>query len=274
VQNDKTDTASERGTQDPYPGTVGSRLMVGAARLGLVTWAELPVAGERSLPPSPAMFTLAGGRFVLFHPFPDVHAAKAGRRRQLRRLAALGIANPKEAIGPARLTPQALASARGQEFARDLDRHGVKVSDIPLPESWPGEHAWLDSLLWQPPPRAMPRVAGGGLGGALVMDIDGVSRGETADEPDILHPEAIPGVTSAGLDQAMADDRAWFERHPGETVRLRPFIPGESPPPPPGCEARVKVVQSAPGSRTREIIYVSVGENASTGDPSSPWARK
>jgi hypothetical protein len=281
VQNDQTDTLNQTKEQDAYPGTVGSRLMVGAARLGLVSWAEMPVAGERSLPPGPAMFTLAGGRFVLFHPFLDVHAARAALRRRYKQLAALGIANPKAALGPARLTPLASTSARGRAFAHDLGRRGVEVSDIPLPESWPDEHAWLDSLLWRPPPQPTPRVTGGGQSGALVMDVDTGTDMESeaspignGNEPNILPPEAIPGVTKAGLAEAMADDRAWFERHPGASVRERPFIPGEAPPPRPGYEARVKVTQEKPGFRTREIIFHPIGENASTGDPSSPWARK
>jgi hypothetical protein len=91
------------------------------------------------------------------------------------------------------------------------------------------------------------------------------------DEPHILPPEAIPGVTSAGLDQAMRSDREWFATHPGKRSRTRPFIPGEGPPPPPGYEARVRVTQQAPGHRTRAITFHPAG---GTANPDSPWAKK
>jgi hypothetical protein len=169
------------------------------------------------------------------------------------------------------------------ELQRKLEKRGLAVERaIPLAESWPNEHDWLDSSLWQPSTMGvMQRTHDGGRGGALVIDYDS-RAGVAADEPQILPPEVIPGVTKAGLDQAMADDRAWFVTHPGEGSRTRPLIPGESPPPPPGYEARVKVVQTEPGTRTREITFHPISENASaedekrsgTANPNSPWVKK
>jgi hypothetical protein len=254
VQNDKTDTASEAGKQDAYPGRVGSRLLVGAARIGLVSWAELSLAAKDTLPQNPAMFGVAGGKFVLFHAFAELHAAKAALRRRYKQLAALRLAYPKEVIGPAWLTPLGWASVAGQEFASELRRHRVEVSDIPLEESQPEEFFWIDSLHWRQPPHPIPIALGGRqseAGGAIVMDID-------------LPPEARKaGMPVTAIDRACDDDRQWFEAHPGESVRERPYMPGEGiNEPPPGYEGWVRVVQSQPGTRSRETTFRPIRKNA------------
>jgi hypothetical protein len=281
VQNGKTDTASEKGTQDPYPKAGHAQFIVGAARYGLIHSARISPTGIHAvgaLKSPPAMYTFHGSRFVTFHAPRSAHAVKDAMRATWRGLHALGIENPKEAIGPVRRTERADVGAHGGELAKRLEELSLFCDwTVPLRERWPGEHLWLDSLLWQPPLVPEKRFTGGGRKGWLVleMDVDDVDDPVAVTFPYGMTTGPSPdGLVQARIEAAAKDDKAWFERHPGKTVRLRPFIPGESPPPPPGYEARVMVVQDEPGTRTREIISVSVGENASTGSPSSPWARK
>lgn len=66
----------------------------------------------------------------------------------------------------------------------------------------------------------------------------------------------------------MADDRAWFRRHPNRTIRRRPMIEGEFPPEyvaPPGYRIEVLVEQVALFSngdalRWRWPLLVPAGE--------------
>jgi hypothetical protein len=153
-------------------------------------------------------------------------------RQRYKQLAALGILNPKELIGPARLTPLASTSARGQDFASELRRHGVEVSNIPVEENQPGEFFWLDALIWQP-------------------------LGEPSAPPPMDH---LPvELDPAAVERVTADDREWFRARPLARVRERPFVPGEGMIAkrlwPPGYEPWVRVEQIEPGYRTREVTF-------------------
>ena len=59
--------------------------------------------------------------------------------------------------------------------------------------------------------------------------------------------------TEAGeaIDRACESDRLWFERHPGESVRIRPLMSGEFAPFADPVESLMLVRQLFPGSRLR-----------------------
>jgi hypothetical protein len=134
VENDKTDTASEKGRQGPYPGPIGAQFISGAARYGSIYYEdlrsgrELTELGERP----PAMCTLHGLELVTFRVYNSATAVKEAMRRRWRWLATRGIVNPKEAIGPVRLTERASLSARGMELQRKLEKRGLKVERLRL----------------------------------------------------------------------------------------------------------------------------------------------
>ena len=63
----------------------------------------------------------------------------------------------------------------------------------------------------------------------------------------------------------MADDRAWFRRHPRRTVRRRPMIEGEFPPElstaPPGYRIEVMVHMTAEDPvRVRTLMLLPIEE--------------
>jgi hypothetical protein len=70
----------------------------------------------------------------------------------------------------------------------------------------------------------------------------------------------------ASVDEAVADDRAWFEAHPDEDERIREFVPGEFgkaelPPVPDGWRYATHVqvvmrVDGAPDGRARRLMVV------------------
>jgi hypothetical protein len=224
TQNDQADTADARGKQE-YPGPVGSRLFVGAARIGMRSWArpeEIPLVLMRhAVPPIKPGTVSKGGvngkPFETFHSFPNAHAAKAALRRRYKQLAALAITSPKEHIGPARLTPLASRSARGQEFASELRRHGVEVSNIPVEESQPGDFFWLDALVWQPPRagHAIHERREVRLGG-FIMDLDT----EEPRQPEVGWPSHP--FHMAALERAVADDRGVVPRAPASARARAP----------------------------------------------------
>lgn len=74
------------------------------------------------------------------------------------------------------------------------------------------------------------------------------------------------------LETVSADDRDWFDRHPGETVRWRSAAAGEFPPRvddyrpdvPPGFEAtlEVEVIKLGEGVRARQPYWVIARKGA------------
>lgn len=68
-------------------------------------------------------------------------------------------------------------------------------------------------------------------------------------------------LLTADVEHAASElDRQWFLDNPGVDVRCRPALSGELAsgvlPPAPGAECWVKVVQLAPGLRTRYVYWV------------------
>jgi hypothetical protein len=157
------------------------------------------------------MYTFWGHKFITFHALTSAQAVKEAMRRLWRHLHALGIPNPKEAIGAVRLTEQAAMSAHGQELAKRLEDRGLVVNrTVPLAEDWPGDNFYIDALLWQP--SAMPKLRRRGW---LILQ-------QEVDDLDAPLPTPFgftTGAPSPGVDEAVAyevvrKDEAWFAAHP------------------------------------------------------------
>jgi hypothetical protein len=219
------------------------------------------------------MYTFHGPKLVSFYAFSSATAVKEAMRLRWKHLHALGIRNPKEAIGPARLTTKASLSTRGRELAKRLEERGIAV-DWPaaLAEDWPGDNLYIDAFFWLPPARPKRRRRGWLILEQEVADLDA---------PPTMPFGFTTGAPSPGVDEAVAyevvrKDQAWFVAHPGAMLRERAWVPGESPPAPPGEGAWVKVVRDETGGMSREVLFVPIGEETPHGraNPHSPWVKK
>ena len=92
----------------------------------------------------------------------------------------------------------------------------------------------------------------------------------TPDTPPIHRPAAR---VAAPERRAIADDRRWFAKHPGRTIRLRDPAPGEAaaiaaaagmplPDAPAAAPLRIVVSRVGPGLRERRPIWTHVGPDA------------
>lgn len=75
-----------------------------------------------------------------------------------------------------------------------------------------------------------------------------VKRERRQPAPNIIQP---PPEITATIDRVSAEDRDWFEAHPGEEYRMRPAVPGEFWPSDAAWITHVVVRQVLPGFRLR-----------------------
>ncbi|WP_301128600.1 hypothetical protein [Streptomyces cacaoi] len=96
---------------------------------------------------------------------------------------------------------------------------------------------------------------------------------QSASTPRDTMVPALPGIQPSGpaAEQASEDDRAWFDLHPGESVRVRQAFPGEHEehlsangwaPLAPTQKLATVVVQAKPGRRLRIPFKVVTTELA------------
>ncbi len=78
------------------------------------------------------------------------------------------------------------------------------------------------------------------------------NRHHSKPPPQRANVQPLPEPSGAIVEAVTAQDRRYFEQHPGALSYVRPYVPGELPGTcPPGT--LVRVIQIMPGVRVRQV---------------------